>query len=35
MTDIGQGSVITILGDWIRGGSYAVWDGDQLQMKTT
>jgi len=35
MTEIGRGSVITILGDWIRGGSFAVWDGDQLQLQTT
>ena len=35
MTAIGQGSVITILGDWISGGSFAVWDGDKLQMGTT
>jgi UDP-2,3-diacylglucosamine hydrolase len=30
-----QGSVITILGDWIRKGSYAEWDGIDLILKET
>jgi UDP-2,3-diacylglucosamine hydrolase len=30
--DLGQGAVITILGDWIRNGSYAVWDGSELAL---
>jgi UDP-2,3-diacylglucosamine hydrolase len=30
-----QGSVITILGDWIRKGSYAEWDGIELILKET
>ena len=34
MTNSELGSVITILGDWIRGSSYAVWDGNQLELKT-
>jgi UDP-2,3-diacylglucosamine hydrolase len=27
-----QGTVITILGDWIGNGSYAVWDGNELVL---
>jgi len=29
---IDQGAVITILGDWIVSGSYAVWDGEELVL---
>ena len=29
---IDQGAVITILGDWIKNGSYAVWDGNELVL---
>lgn len=28
-----KGTVITILGDWIANGSYAVWDGNELVLK--
>lgn len=30
-----QNSIIFILGDWIRKGSYAVWDGVELLLKET
>lgn len=30
-----NGSVITILGDWIKVGSYAVWDGKELVLRDT
>lgn len=30
-----EDSVITILGDWIKNGSYAEWDGKELILKTT
>lgn len=30
-----KGSVITILGDWIKKGSYAEWDGIELILKET
>lgn len=30
-----NGATITILGDWIKHGSYAVWDGSELLLKET
>jgi UDP-2,3-diacylglucosamine hydrolase len=30
--NLGGGAVITILGDWIRNGSFAVWDGNKLVL---
>jgi UDP-2,3-diacylglucosamine hydrolase len=29
-----QGALITILGDWIKKGSYAVWDGNELALRS-
>jgi UDP-2,3-diacylglucosamine hydrolase len=29
-----EGAVITILGDWIKKGAYAVWDGNELVLKS-
>ena len=34
MKELESGSVITILGDWIKEGTYAVWDGIELQLRT-
>ena len=31
---INDSAIITILGDWIQIGSYAVWDGNELTLKT-
>lgn len=31
---LGQNSQIIFLGDWIKSGSYAEWDGKQLNLKT-
>jgi UDP-2,3-diacylglucosamine hydrolase len=33
--EVRNGSVITILGDWIKIGCYAVWDGKELLLKNT
>ena len=30
---LGNGSVLTILGEWIKKGTYAVWDGNELVLK--
>ena len=30
---IGQGKKVVILGDWITHFTYAVWDGEQLELK--
>ena len=30
-----EGAVLTILGDWIKSGSYAEWDGIELVLRTT
>ncbi len=32
-SSLGNGSVIAILGDWIKKGVYAVWDGNELILK--
>ena len=33
--EVSNGSVITILGDWIKIGCYAEWDGKELLLKNT
>jgi len=34
-TAIDNSAIITILGDWMTRGSYAVWDGNSLELKFT